>query len=644
MKNKEQFCVVDIETGSPHDIKRGDEPYFGPGSHILVICWKIIGQKKIYSFTNFDRREKIQIPKELKNFKGTFIAHKWSFECTAFRKFAPGTRLANPENWLCTQALAHRFNLPSNLESLANILKLTHRKNPDGRRLISTYSIPNKRTGKFSPIPHDDFQPWINYCTDDILPTEEAFLKLFPMWTKEERRVFDLDRQINAYGIPIDIKGAKRIEKALAKLMVNAEVEAENLAGRTKHGPLIINSPIAFKNWINDRRPTGGEIENARAETIEALKQSILIHEDKAQNDDILQAIELREILAARSIGKTDALLRGVSLDGRYRYGQIYHVAHTGRWQSWGVNFYNFPRNSCDSKKWDEILKSVEQKPTLDAIISLQRGLIKAPKGKTFVVSDYAGIENRILLWLAQDTAQLKRIAAGEPPYLIFAEKLYPDKKVTKADTALYTKAKAAVLGLGYHQGAAKFALMNNYDLSEAQHIVDVWRGSHPGVTKLWRDFDAAFRNAITGGEATVAGVKFAKRKYTRTVEVTLPDRHTLYYRGAHLRPSKKFEGQMEICALFGKSETPITVHGGTLTENIVQAIASRLLRGGLLKIDCMEIQTVLHVYDEIVNEVSKKLAKAEAKIIAMSMTDVPEWAKGLPLAVEQKITERWIK
>lgn len=308
------------------------------------------------------------------------------------------------------------------------------------------------------------------------------------------------------------------------------------------------------------------------------------------------------------------------------------------------MNFYNFPRESVKPEEWAQRLSHVQEDGSLTDFVSLQRGLITAPRGKTLIVSDYAGIENRILLWLAKDTTQLKRIAAGESPYLIFAEKLYPGERVTKADTAKYTKAKAAVLGLGYHQGPKKFAEINKYPYAEAELIVKIWRAAHPAIVKMWKDFDAAFRSAIGGGDVTVWGQRFYKRPRTSTVCVELLSGRTLFYRHAAIRPHSRIEGKLEISAIFGKSEVPAGIHGGTLTENVVQGLARDLLAPAIDQVEIQFDGVVLHVYDEIVVETEKKNTKAAAARIAEIMTAGRPWSKGLPLAVEQKICERWGK
>jgi len=56
---------------------------------------------------------------------------------------------------------------------------------------------------------------------------------------------------------------------------------------------------------------------------------------------------------------------------------------------------------------------------------ALIRPMIKAPEGHSLIVSDYAGIENRILAWLAQDTQTLEDFKNGIDQYITMASARY---------------------------------------------------------------------------------------------------------------------------------------------------------------------------------------------------------------------------
>jgi DNA polymerase len=81
----------------------------------------------------------------------------------------------------------------------------------------------------------------------------------------------------------------------------------------------------------------------------------------------------------------------------------------------------------------------------------------------------------------------------------------------------------------------------------------------------------------------------------------------------------------------------PLIVHN---CENVTQAAAHDVLREALRVLDGV----VAHVHDEIVLEVPKAEAEKAKAMLERVMTTAPDWAAGLPLAVEAKIMRRYGK
>jgi len=63
------------------------------------------------------------------------------------------------------------------------------------------------------------------------------------------------------------------------------------------------------------------------------------------------------------------------------------------------------------------------------------------------------------------------------------------------------------------------------------------------------------------------------------------------------------------------------------LVENICQAIARDLLRDAMIRVDEAGYNIVLHVHDEIVTEGENYLER-----LIQIVTNIPHWAKGLPI------------
>ena len=85
---------------------------------------------------------------------------------------------------------------------------------------------------------------------------------------------------------------------------------------------------------------------------------------------------------------------------------------------------------------------------------------------------------------------------------------------------------------------------------------------------------------------------------------------------------------------------TVITDLGPVIAHNCTQAVANDILRHSLRQLEHTGV--VLHVHDEIVVECADPdRVVAEVERV---MTTPPEWAEGLPLAVETTVKRRYSK
>jgi DNA polymerase len=76
----------------------------------------------------------------------------------------------------------------------------------------------------------------------------------------------------------------------------------------------------------------------------------------------------------------------------------------------------------------------------------------------------------------------------------------------------------------------------------------------------------------------------------------------------------------------------------GLAAENCTQAVAADILRAALRRLP----DVVLHVHDEIVQEVPT--GRADRQALVDVMTTPPQWATGLPLACSAKVMTRYGK
>ena len=85
--------------------------------------------------------------------------------------------------------------------------------------------------------------------------------------------------------------------------------------------------------------------------------------------------------------------------------------------------------------------------------------------------------------------------------------------------------------------------------------------------------------------------------------------------------------------------------HGGKIVENLVQAIARELLAAGLVKAWEMGLDVRMHVHDEIVALVKKKLAEISAQTLEEEMIEKPAWwGKRVPIRAKADIIECYQK
>lgn len=629
---KESVCVIDIETRSPVDIKQGPARYFAaPDAALICVGWAI-DDGPIKTAWLLDGAP---VPAAVMNHKGKYVAQNWFFEYSAFLRFYPGTRLAVPSNWLCTQALARRLQVGSSrapLHEVCEALSIPSPKSDETKRLIQTYSIPDEN-GNFRPIPPADKKLWLQYVASDVTAERAAWCLMSPHWSEAERAVFAVDTVQQARGVPIDVKGAQKLQAKLNDAKANAAERAEQIAGRNSSGTLILSGRDEFLAWL--KKTYGVALPNAQAATLAAFE------DENEINDDLAEALAIRSLLQSRATGKAQKLL-DLQHGGRVYKPSEYHLAHTGRWQSWGANFFNFSRKAVEPDEWEHALAAARN---VRDFAPLMRGLVMAPKGRTLITTDWRGIENYLSLFYAQDAQQLKRVEAGESQYLIFGETLF-QRKISKADATEYALAKMAVLGLGYGAGAVTFArvakVQAGLDIApdEAQRIVNVWRATNRAVVESWRAVEQCFRAALSGESVEWRGFTFASPR-AGLVIITLPNGYDLRYPHAAVSSS----GEL----YYAPQGKPKKIYGGKIWENLMQCLGGQLLRGALVTLEGMQnsvlpIGVILHVYDEIVAEAKTVAAKRTAAVIADVMTRAPAWAPGMKLEVEQKISRRWGK
>ena len=261
---------------------------------------------------------------------------------------------------------------------------------------------------------------------------------------------------------------------------------------------------------------------------------------------------------------------------------------------------------------------------------------------------------------------------------------------------------KVMELALGYQGSIGAFhAMAAGYNVhlpdDVVRGVVKGWREAHPATVAYWKAVEEAAIEAVRNpGHPFKAGP--VGREVRFLVEGSflmcrLPSGRRLYYPFPRLEPyvlvkktivektSTEYivhEDRVEqrrvkanqldaflrkgwqqngkpSAALHYKYVDPTTkqwvegpTYGGSLVENITQAVCRDLLALAMLRLSRRGYEIIMHVHDEIVAEIAELLSRMEQhdelERFCSIMTERPEWAPDFPIAAEGWIGRRYRK
>lgn len=286
---------------------------------------------------------------------------------------------------------------------------------------------------------------------------------------------------------------------------------------------------------------------------------------------------------------------------------------------------------------------------------------ISAPPGHKVVVFDSSQIELRTGSYIAGDHTTLNLFVAGKDPYSQQAALIYggnPDeiKKLAKSGVEPYASiqrpaGKASLLSNIYGTGAVGFMnyakLMGvNMTLEEAQHIVKVYRETHPEVVATWNACEVALRGMIAGASGYFGGPDGKLFYYDGArmnhgvcmPGIRLPDGNWLNYHCLSMREREYPDGSTKMnYAYRGLKEGRIQwifTYAARIFENCNQALAFAVMKYQALLIN-QRYKIVLNTHDEWGIVVKDDEVEQAKEYMQWCMRQVPEWAKGLPVDCE---------
>lgn len=642
-----QTLSIDIETYSDMDLKKTGAYRYVESPEFRILLFGYAVDNGPVHVVDLAQGQEIpdDIVRALLDRAVTKTAFNAQFERICLSAHFGWPEYHPPEEWDCTQVRALMAGLPIHLAGVAQVLKLDVQKDAAGTRLINKFSKP-QRSKRNLPTDHpEDWQRFVDYCRQDVTVERAIRKKLLRFCVPDpERRLWELDQEINDRGIGVDtelVQSAIWIDTKTKQDLMN---EAQELTGLDNP-----NSTAQLSEWLADQDVT---LPDMTKQTItQALKDDL---PDAAQ-----RALELRQQLAKSSVKKYEAAARAVCSDGRIRGTLQYYAANrTGRFGGRLIQVHNLPQNHLTdldgaralvrSRDVDSLELFYDSIP--DVLSQLIRTCLIAAEGKTFVVSDFSAIEARVIAWLAGEQWRLDVFNTHGKIYEASASAMFsvPLEQIDKG-SPLRQQGKVAELACGFSGGVGALQAMDSgkkIDPSEYQGIIDRWRKASPNIVKLWRDMEDAAMEATRTKDTIAMQHGLSWSIEGGALWCTLPSGRRLCYVRPAIgtnrfgRDCLTFEGVNGTTNKWERMET----WKGTIVENVVQATARDCLAHTMLKLHEADWPIVMHVHDEVVVEVDEQDAELSLEAITCLMGEEIPWAPGLPMAADGYVTPYYKK
>ena len=498
-----------------------------------------------------------------------------------------------------------------------------------GRKGTEVIDAKGKRLEDFEL---QDLKQYGEYCKNDVELTYKLYNVLAQGFPSNELKLIDIT--LRMYTQPTlqldDALLSDRLEEVeaekkevLGALMQRLNCEDEEcvrkkLASNKQFAELLteLNIPVPMKV-----SPTTGKDTFALAKNDEGF---IALTEDEDPFIQELCAVRL----GTKSTIEESRIKRFLDIGSRNK-GLLpiplkYYGAHTGRWAGADkVNFQNLP--SRDKKK--KALKNA----------------VEAPQGHQVINCDSSQIEARILVWLAGQDDIVQLYKDERDVYCEFASTVY-NRTITKADSVERFVGKTCTLGLGYGTGWSKLqhtlkTQPPGADLpdEDCQNLVKVYRRVNDKVIKLWADCDRALADMANWDE-TMEPYYLGNHDCLLVTKEGIKLPNELYIHYPELK-KEKIDGKDKF--MYKSRKGYISLWGGSVVENVVQALARIVVGEQMIKIN-EYYKPVLTVHDAIVCVVKKDDTDNAMKIITGIMSTPPSWGLNLPITCEAKFGQSY--
>jgi DNA polymerase len=658
--------VIDFETYSEIDLTQvGAHRYAEhPSTDIVCMSWEDErGEPQLWTPDD-------PFPEDLKKavLAGDLLdAHNATFERMIWRHV--GQRRYNfppvfDNQWRDTMAVAGYRGMPLALDRLAKAARLPFQKDMKANKTMKRIAKPHRDTGHRITMDDDPAAYFVtyDYCVQDNV-TERAASQWLKQLPPAELATWQLDQKINDRGFKVDVDlceaavdtADRQVKKFVRELIVVTD------GAVTAPGQVA-----AIMEWSAGQ---GFPLDNLQADYLRSVRR-------KAP-EQVRLVIDTRLAAARAAVGKYRTALACAGNDGRAR-GQVqYYGSHTGRWAGRLVqpqNMLKYPVEDDDVPMDDlvaaiktrdiDFIEAVTGVPLMEALGNGVRGMVEAEEDHYFACGDYAGIEAVVLSCLAGETWKIEAFERGAAIYEETASKIFGYEVNKKDHPKERGIGKICELAFGY-QGAVGawrgFDDSDDYTDEEVKEFNKLWRDRHPRTRDMWKGVETAAVNAVRyiGETFTFQGpgvpdeqaIKF--KVLGPFLLCKIPGGRLLHYYLPHLREAKMpwedkngdpvYRVALHYWGVKDGVYKRIKTYGGSLVENIVQAVSRDRLVHSMHLLERSHYPIVLTVHDEVLCELMN-IVKMDAERFASIMAIAPDWCATWPIKAEAWIDRRYHK
>jgi DNA polymerase len=224
--------------------------------------------------------------------------------------------------------------------------------------------------------------------------------------------------------------------------------------------------------------------------------------------------------------------------------------------------------------------------------------------------------------------------------------RLWPDAGAEKFAKLQAGKTRQRLAGARL---SSSYALLG---ITLCRYLVAVYREKRKAVVQFWADLESAACSAVRegpSGAAFMAGrhVSFRVSPRDGALECLLPSGRAMRYLQPQMRVATTPWGdrreQLTYLAVRNKGVKREGTYGGTLAENVTQAVARDLLAEAMVRADRTPgLDPLMTVHDELVCEADEGFMMPAEYAALVSV--VPGWADGCPIDAEAHDRVRYRK